>query len=474
MSIAIQIQNLGVFFPHKTCFEDFSTQIHDENRIAIIGQNGCGKSTLLKILLKKFEPTYGSIHIFNNVTIGYVPQIIHNFESLSGGQRFNEALTKALSTNPDVLLLDEPTNHLDYHNRKSLIRMLRQYRGILIAVSHDVEFLQRCVDTLWHIDNGKIYIFKGSYDDYMREIQIKRMSLEHNLLQLTHQKKESHLALMKEQERAKKSDLKGKKSIRERKWPTIVSNAKAKRAGETSGKKQKAIRSQREELTEQLSDLRMPEVITPKFSMQAAELGDRALLTITDGSIGYQGNSIVIHDIHLLMGPRDKIAIQGNNGSGKSTFIKAILNDPRVIRKGAWFTPHDIGYLDQHYCTLLPNKSALETIEELAPNWSHAEVRQHLNNFLFRKNEEVHAKVETLSGGEKVRLNLAQIAAKTQKLLILDEITNNVDLSTKEHLLKFLHAYPGGFIIVCHDDGFLKKLDLDATYLIEERTLKLL
>lgn len=474
MSIVIQIQDLGLSFPQKICFEGFSNQIHDENRIAIIGQNGCGKSTLLKILQKKFEPSCGSVKILSGATIGYVPQIIEEFESLSGGQRFNETLTKALSLNPDILLLDEPTNHLDHHNKKSLMRMLRQYRGILITASHDVEFLKNCADTLWHIDNGRISVFKGSYDDYVREIQINRSSLEHELSQLECQKREAHNALMKEQERAKKSGSKGRKSIQERKWPTIVSTAKANRAGETLGKKQKAIRGKREQLTEQLSDLRIPEIITPKFSIQAAEIRDRALLTIIDGSASYQENSVVIEGINLSMRPLDKIAIRGNNGSGKSTLIKAILNDSRVTRKGDWLAPKNIGYLDQHYCTLSPNKSVLETIEELVLNWEHAQVRRHLNDFLFRKNEEVHAKTETLSGGEKFRLSLAQIAAKTQKLLILDEITNNVDLTCKEHLLKFLRNYPGGFIIVCHDEDFLKNLQLDAIYLIEEQTLKLL
>jgi len=471
MSIAIQIQNLGLSFAQKICFEGFSNQIHDESRIAIIGQNGCGKSTLLKILQNQFKPSCGSVQILNSATIGYVPQIIEAFESLSGGQRFNEALTKALSLNPDILLLDEPTNHLDHLNRKSLMRMLRQYRGILIAASHDVEFLQNSVDTLWHIDNGRVSVFKGSYDDYIRKIQINRSSLEHELSQLEHQKMEAHHALMKEQERASKRKVYGEKKYADDKMALRAAQGKGEN---THSKNKKKIAIARNDLLKKLSALRPPEVITPKFSIQAAEVGERALLTITDGSVSYQENSIVLQGINLSMRPRDKIAIQGNNGSGKSTFIKAILNDSRVTRKGDWLAPQNIGYLDQHYCTLSPNKSVLETIEELVSNWDHAQVRRHLNDFLFRKNEEVHAKTEILSGGEKFRLSLAQIAAKTQKLLILDEITNNVDLTSKEHLLKFLRDYPGGFIIVCHDEDFLKNLQLNAIYLIEEQTLKLL
>ena len=470
----IQINQLGISFAHKTCFEGFSTHVHGADRIAIIGQNGSGKSTLLKTLLNQVEPSSGSIHISDNVIFGYVPQVICEFETLSGGQRLNEALTQALSVSPNVLLLDEPTNHLDGHNRKSLMRMLRQYAGTLIAVTHDVEFLNTCIDTLWHIDNGKVHVFTGNYDDYMREVHIKRASIEDELSRLDRQKKDVHHALMKEQERAKKSNSRGEKSIQERKWPTIVSSAKANRAVETSGKKEKAIRNAKDDLFEKLSALRLPEVITPKFSIKAADISERVLVSISDGSVSYKERETVVQNINFSLSSKNRIAVQGDNGSGKSTLIKAILGDQNIIKTGDWYMPNDIGYLDQHYATLVDEKSVLETITELTPTWTHAEVRCHLNDFLFRKNEEVHAKVHHLSGGEKVRLSLAQIAAKTQKLLILDEITNNIDLSTKEHLLEFLNAYPGCFIIVCHDEGFLEKLNLDDKYSVKEKSLKLL
>lgn len=472
MTTLIQIHNLGISFSHKTCFEDFSTQVYYGSRIAIIGQNGSGKSTLLKILQNQFEPTSGSISISSNAIVGYVPQVINEFESLSGGQRFNEALTRALSLNPHILLLDEPTNHLDCRNKKSLMRMLKNYFGTLIAVSHDEEFLRNCIDTLWHIDDGKVYTFSGNYDDYMHEIKLKRMSIEHELSRLDRQKKEAHQALMKEQERAKKSDLRGQKSIQQRKWPTVVSDEKARRAVETSGKKKRAIRDEREDLLEKLSNLRLPEILTPKFSLNAADLPDRVLISITDGAVGYYKSEAILHDINLSLRSQHKIALQGDNGSGKSTLIKAILNDQNINKSGDWYVPQNIGYLDQHYGTLSLEKLVIETITELVPIWTHAEVRRHLNDFLFRKNEEINAKVFQLSGGERLRLSLAQIAACTNKFLILDEITNNVDLLTKSHLLNFLNAYPGGYIIVCHDNSFLEKLHLDDVYLIKDRTLR--
>ncbi len=462
----IQIKNLSLSFPHKTCFDDFNAQISYGSRIAIIGRNGSGKTTLLKILHGTVKPTSGDVLCAADVTFGFVPQIIEESDSLSGGQRLNAAVTKALSLDPNVLLLDEPTNHLDRHNRKSLMRMLQSYPGTLIVVSHDTELLRHCIDTLWHIHDGKIHVFQGAYDDYIRELRSHRSSIEQEITRLDRQKKEMHYALMKEQKRAAKSKARGKKSIHQRKWPTIVSTAKAGRADETSGRKKSAIDHKKQDLTEQLSNLHLPEIIVPKFSIGSADIGDRTIVSISDGSIGYARQEPLLQKISLSISSRDRIAIQGDNASGKSTLIKAILNDPNVIKSGNWYAPKidDIGYLDQHYYTLPLEKTVLEIIAELVPTWSHIEVRRHLNDFLFRKNEEVNSSVAELSGGEKARLSLAQIAARTPKLLILDEITNNLDLETKEHVAQVLKAYPGAMMVISHDADFLEGIGID-TYL---------
>lgn len=459
----IQIKNLSLCLPHKTCFEDFSAQIPYGSRIAIIGRNGSGKTTLLKILHGQMEPTSGEALHAVDLAAGFVPQIVEEFEALSGGQRLNAAVTQALNLDPDLLLLDEPTNHLDGHNRRSLMRMLQGYPGTLIIVSHDTELLRTCVDTLWHIDDGKIQIFSGSYDDYIRELSTQRSLLEQEIINLDRQKKEMHHALMKEQKRAAKSRNKGEKSIHQRKWPTIVSTAKATRAEATSGRKKSAIEHKKRDLTEQLSNLRLPEIIVPKFSLPISNSGDRMILSINDGSVGYANQKPLLQQMTLSLDSTERLAIQGANGSGKSTIIKAILNDSHVIKLGNWLTPKlsDIGYLDQHYHNLCADKTVLETIAELVPTWTGIELRRHLNDFLFRKNEEVNSKVGQLSGGEKVRLSLAQIAAKTPKLLILDEITNNLDLETKAHVTQVLKVYPGAMIVISHDSDFLQAITIE-------------
>lgn len=460
----ILLKDIAISFSHKICFEDFSIHINYGSRIAIIGRNGCGKTTLLKCLQDTMRPTSGLIQLPQNTRIGYVPQIIENDTSLSGGQRFNKAVTRALSLDPNILLLDEPTNHLDRHNRKSLLRMLQSYPGTLIVVTHDTELLRTCIDTLWHIDNGQIHVFTGAYDDYIQELRNRRSSIEQKISHLKRQKKHIHEALMKEQTRAAKSKAKGTKSIHQRKWPTILSPTKVSRAQETSGRKKSAIENKKHVLSEQLSDLRLPEIIVPKFSLDSSNIDGRNIVTIRDGSIGYSGFEPLLNKISLSIGSRDRVSIQGSNASGKSTLIKAVLDDSRVVKTGHWHTPKkvDIGYLDQHYGTLSGEMTVFETIAMLVPTWSHVEVRRHLNDFLFNKNEEVNNSVSQLSGGEKARLALAQIAARTPKLLILDEITNNLDLETKEHVMQVLKAYPGAMIVISHDADFLDQISIET------------
>lgn len=471
----IQLRDVCLTFTHKGAFEDFNVEIPFGSRIAIIGRNGSGKSTLLKIIQGQLEPTHGEVKIPEDIQFGYVPQTIEHHEQLSGGQRFNQAFTEALRQDPNVLLLDEPTNHLDAKNRKSLMRMLQSYYGTLIVVSHDVTLLRTCVDTFWHIEAGKIHSFSGHYDDYIRKQDMAKTALFQEFDALKHEKKALHQRLMKEQERASKSFAKGKKSIAQGKWATIKSPTKAGRGIETSGKKKAEMAQQREEWRERMSQLQQPEVIKPKFSLEASSMGGSSLVTICEGTVGYEAGNPLLSEINLSIGPRDRVALAGNNGSGKTTFLKAILRDPSVICSGHWELPNPtvIGYLDQHYQTLSPELSVLENIEQLVSDWDQDKVRRHLSDFLFRKNEVINAKASTLSGGEKARLSLAQIAAKTPRLLILDEMTNNLDIETREHIIQVLNAYEGAMLIISHDEDFVKAIGIDHIFNVHKGRIML-
>ena len=227
--------------------------------------------------------------------------------------------------------------------------------------------------------------------------------------------------------------------------------------------KKSDINDRKQELTEKLAVLQLSEVIVPKFAIASAEIGHKILVAISGGSAGYARGRAIISDVNLRISAGERVAITGDNGSGKSTLIKAILNED-MRELGEWYSlkSADIGYLDQHYDTLIPDETVLESMQILMPNWSVLEIRRHLNDFLFRKNEEVNANIGTLSGGEKARLSLACIAAKTPKLLILDEVTNNVDLETREHIIQVLKGYPGAMIIISHDRDFLNALEVNT------------
>ncbi|MDR1910249.1 MAG: ATP-binding cassette domain-containing protein [Holosporales bacterium] len=175
----IVLQDLSLSFSHKVCFEDFSAMIAPGDRIAIIGRNGSGKSLLLKMIAERSA----------DVAFVYVPQTLVEHQELSGGERFNKALSTALGQDPSLLLLDEPTNHLDANNRNSLQRMLRTYDGTLVLVTHDKELLSHTVDILWHIDRGKITVFRGKYDVYMNEMVQHHRSLKEQIKALEREKK---------------------------------------------------------------------------------------------------------------------------------------------------------------------------------------------------------------------------------------------------------------------------------------------
>jgi ATPase subunit of ABC transporter with duplicated ATPase domains len=185
--------------------------------------------------------------------------------------------------------------------------------------------------------------------------------------------------------------------------------------------------------------------------------------------VGYAIDKPLLSNIHFRLQSADRMAITGDNGKGKSTLIKAIMGDQSIYKTGEWsvIKQGEIGYLDQHYGTLDEDKTVLEVFSEGVRDWPHHEVRRHLNDFLFSKNEAVMAFVKTLSGGEKVRLNLACIAAKTPKFLIFDEVTNNLDLETREHVIQVLRAYPGGLMVISHDIEFLESIGIHEWVAVE-------
>ncbi len=462
----IVIENLAFELAQKVCFSQFSTRVLPGDKIAIIGRNASGKSTLLKMLLGELEPSAGRIKGVDCLSVGYVPQTVLEYDNMSGGERFNRAFSEALAQNPDVLILDEPTNHLDQKTRYSLMRMLNAFPGTLIVATHDTNFINQCANILWHIDNGKISIFSGNYEDYKRERHIARDARERQLDILKKEKKKLKIAKIKELKKsAKQSKSKPKDNER------LSFNGKASKGQATSDARVSAIRKELDAVQHSISNNRLPEILIPKFILTSDAVSlTRNILNISQGSCGYETHKPIVSRISLSMSGDDKISFSGDNGSGKTTLLRAILGDPSIYKEGNWTVPNrkDIGYVDQHYANLDSGKTVEDIIHDQNPSLTHAEIRKHLNDYLFRKNEEVFEKVKNLSGGEKARLSLAQIAARPPELLILDEITNNVDIETKEYIATVLSEYPGAFIIISHEPDFLDSLSLTGKYYIEK------
>lgn len=461
----IQICELSLQLGTKLCFDNFSYTIYSGEKIAIIGDNGSGKSGLLKLIANLKESPIDEITRDNNLVYGYVPQIINSFTKLSGGQRFNKVLSQVMSNHPDILLLDEPSNHLDENNRKSLFQLIKNHPATQVIISHDVELLDACIDTLWHIHDGRVTIFKGKYSSYLTQLARERKKLLSEINQLKQAQKNQHEALMQEQLRAKNSRKQGEKHIKQRKWPTITSGTKARRAETTAGKNKANLNTAKDKISSQLGGLWEAEEISYSFNLCPSQT-NKVVVTISDGSFGYLGSGMLLSKVNLNICAGEKVAIKGANGSGKSTLVKAIMQDTNIWLSGEWSVPNltCIAYLDQHYTNLPAKQTIIEYIKSLQPTLSNAEVRTFLNQFLFRKNEEVNKVINILSGGEKVRLSLAAIALQKPKLLVLDEVTNNIDLNTKQHIIQVLRSYSGAMLIISHDKSFLELIQITRSY----------
>lgn len=462
MSLSILIKDVSCGFSGTMCFEHFTTHILQGTHIALIGRNGSGKSTLLQLLAGHIPLLTGHIRAPDAMVTRYVSQykpLGQHALAVSGGEAAYEVLSRAFQDQPDLLLLDEPTTHLDRAHRHGLLRMIKRFSGILIVATHDVELLAH-FNALWSIEQKQVVCFQGSYFDYMEQRRQHLEQIEHTLHHLKREQEKNHEALMREQQRAKQSRSQGKKHIEKKKWPTVRSQAKVDRAVTTSHDKTTQLRQQRLEIDEQREQLKLPEILRPTFSLRVNHLEKGPIITVSKGSVGYGHTEPVLEEIYLQLAIGEKLALVGNNGSGKSTLLKALLKDPLVSCSGEWHLPDQqhIGYIDQHQGMLKADQTVYESMIESMPNRSQDAIRTHLSHFLFRSHLQVHTQVRYLSSGERTRLCLAQIAANTPSLLLLDEVTNALDLETRQQVIDVLQGYPGALIVISHDEAFLKDI----------------
>ncbi|OIP51054.1 MAG: glycosyl transferase family 2 [Flavobacteriaceae bacterium CG2_30_34_30] len=506
----LNIYNLSVSFAGEYLFEEISFQLRAGDRVGLVGKNGAGKSTLLKILSKEMQPDSGDIASDKTLKIGFLKQdidfiqgrtvleeayeafeeikalelkiddinhqlatrtdyesdayhdlmvaisdVTHHYEiiggynyqgetekilqglgfkrddfqkkteTFSGGWRMRIELAKLLLQSNDILLLDEPTNHLDIESIIWLESFLTNYAGAVVIVSHDKMFLNNVTNRTIEISLGRIYDFNKPYSEYL----VLRQEL-----------REQQLASQKNQE----------KQIQQTERLIEKFRAKASKASMAQSLIKKLDKVDRIEVDEDdnaVMRVRFPVSIQP----------GRVVVEAHNVSKNY-GDNHVLDKVNMTIERGIKTAFVGQNGQGKSTLAKIIINE--IEHKGTLKLGHNvqIGYFAQNQADYLDgNLTVLDTMIHAANETNRSKVRDILGSFLFR-GEEVDKFVRVLSGGERNRLALAKMLLQPFNVLVMDEPTNHLDIKSKNVLKEALNNFEGTLILVSHDRDFLQGL----------------
>ncbi len=392
---------------------------------------------------------------------GYIESAAIN---LSGGQKLKLAIARALVTNPDLLILDEPTNHMDLKSRVWLLQLLQDFKGTVLFISHDRAFINAIAEKIWWLDRGKLQVYSGNYDAFMATKAAEENARRQNYEAIERQRKQHNKAMeamAQKQSRASKSAQKGRSGM-----PKLAYNAKKSQAETSLGKQQAKALSEKQELADQSRELRPQGAQVLQLSVsKARRLPPTKLRVLCENlAISYRKGSFKLQGINLKLNSGERLAILGDNGSGKSTLVKALVSSDEIeITAGKLSAPEnrDIFYLTQNYGHIPTGITVFDYAKNLFPLLEDREIRKHLGRFLFYKEHQVSALTQTLSSGEKARLSLLEIEVKQPKLLILDEPTNNLDITSKQNLAEALQNFPDAMIIISHDQDFIEELRMD-------------
>ena len=506
----LNISNLSISFQGEFLFSDVTFMLNGGNRVGIIGKNGAGKSTLLKILSGELSPDTGTISTDKDTKIGYLKQDIdfvqgrsvlqeayqafdeiikiekeidsinellaqrtdyesdeynilisklndytHHYEilggysykgdtekilsglgfkredfikltdSFSGGWRMRIELAKLLLQKNDVLLLDEPTNHLDIESIIWFENFLKNYSGAVAIISHDKMFLDNVTNRTIEIVGGRIYDYPKPYSAF---------------LELRKEMIEQQISAQKNQE----------KMIQQTEKLIDKFRAKATKASMAQSLIKKLDKIERIEV-----DVQDNSVMSVQFPV--SKQPGKVVLEIDNVSKKY-GDKTILKNVNLLVERGSKIAFVGQNGQGKTTLAKMIINEipfDGIIKKGHNV---EIGYFAQNQAHYLDKEAIiLDIMNNAANDTNRSKVRDILGAFLFR-GDDVEKKVKVLSGGERNRLALAKMLLSSFNVLVMDEPTNHLDIASKNVLKQALQLFEGTLIIVSHDRDFLQGL----------------
>ena len=360
-------------------------------------------------------------------------------KSLSGGERMKIAFIKLLLVDYDLLLLDEPTNHLDISTIEWLENYLKDYRGTILFISHDRYFLNTLANKILDLENHKIDTYNMSYDNYLKEKEIKYQNL---------------LAQYEKEE----EELERLKKFIEFYMP------KPRFVGRAKDRVHKLERLEANHIDKPTKENR-----NIKIKLEGSNLKNKGLISFDNVSAGY--DAALFPPFSFTLYGKDHLAIIGDNGIGKTTLVKSIMHEiPLICGEIKYLRDLKIGYIKQNDYEFVSKDTCLDYLKKKYPAKTERELRTALGRFLFKK-EDVFKNCTLLSNGERMRLVLCDLSLSEYDVLILDEPTNHLDLVTKECLLSALKEYKGAIIFISHDRYFINSLADFVLYLSREKSV---
>lgn len=504
--ILLQVQNACKVYSGERLFNPVTFEVKSGERIALIGPNGGGKSTILKMIMGDLPTDEGLIIKKKNLSIGYLSQAVisgkdqtlyeeasevfdkakriqdeindictrmsldpsniklqdlyakkeaelersggYDYEykiktilnmfgfqenvwnrkisTFSGGEKSRMAFSKLLLLNPEILILDEPTNHLDIVTIEWLEDYLKSYQGALLFVSHDKAFINNIANKILELENKTLSVYYGNYDKYALE---KKHRYEIQLKAYNHQQEEMAKIQRFITFYMPKPRFVSRAHDREKKLARLEANAIDK---PTIQKNKVHI----------------------DFKGETRE--KRELIRFKDVSIGYSDGNTLINDISFTLRGQDHLVIMGANGAGKTTFIKTLMGKIKPKSGDIEFmTRLNIGYLQQDFMNVQDPRTIFDYFKDLFPTMEDQQIYDHLGKFSFTYDDDSKKTVDSLSGGEQMRVILAKLCLMNYDILILDEPTNHLDLMTKSELEDALSNYKGTLIVISHDRDFI-------------------
>lgn len=438
----LQISNLSFSYQNQPLFENLNLTLVDSGIVGIIGDNGIGKTTLLRLIAGELKQDDGSIRVLG--AVGFLKQAQDDMEEKSGGERTQIRLAELFRQDPEILLLDEPTNNLDNESKAWLLRKLREYRGLVLVASHDRNFLEAVANKIIHLHDGQAEIFLGNYASFReQQAQIQHEWLQ-NYEQMQREKKKLERQLKNASDRAHKSNRRNYNKISDE--SKLHYNGQRMAAQNSVGK---VLRATQSRIAQIATVEKSVERKTYSAEVSASFLHDRKLLEVVNLSKSY-GKKKLFEDLNFEIHTGDRMRICGRNGSGKSTLFQIILGKREADSGEVWITPNiKVGYVSQDITEIDPNKSFLEQSE----NFNKTEVFRAAATLDFLP-QDMYKPISKLSRGQLTKVSILRLILHPLDLVIIDELTNHIDIRARENIESALNKYPGAMLIATHDEAF--------------------